>query len=69
MAPRTITVYIINTKWMYIDVHIYYECNGMECKEEVEVDFTSFCQPTRLIACTNYGSDVQIFTKFRQSMT
>ena len=32
-------------------------------------DFTSFCQPTRLITCANYGNHVQIFMKSRQSMT
>ena len=28
---------------------------------------TSFCQPTRLITCLNYGNHVQVFMKLRQS--
>ena len=51
-------------------------CHAVLCCDEEEEDFykllpifTSFCQPTRLITCANYGNHVQIFMKSIQSMT
>ena len=54
--------YISDTKLSVLShLSALIHCSCLQKKKKK--NFTSFCQPTRLITCANYGNYVQIFIK------
>ena len=71
-APPGKLLCIIQTAWQAISAYQQSLAESATVHQTVDITMkkkkncTSFCQPTRLITCANYGNHVQIFMKSSQ---